>query len=241
MYVAGDRVTYVGNVTEVHGTRGVVQGPSEQGEDRVMVEFSALGVVLDMSDSVLEKDKAEEVMGKSRKTTVTHPDGTVSMRASVNNVYTYAVQQREDVWATAKIHRKQAQDKRAEKARFVAAVRAGQIAVRKDSAHFDSVYLLGEGGEEWWLGGNDHAMPSIGREASTLDRKTAVREWLANADRLAAAFDRDADKAEAGPQYSYSVVRWSMSRENAGKGAAEFRSRSFPTSTFNVVPAEVAE
>lgn len=231
MYVAGDRVTYVGNIAECKGMRGVVQGPGE-GPGRVAVEWTALGSVIDMSDTVLEKDKAEEVMGKSRKTTVTHPDGTVSMRASVNNVYVYAVERREDMWATAKIHREQAEAKREEKARFIAAVRAGRIAVRRDSKFYDSVVLLGEG-EEWWLGGH--------KESEPLDRKAAVREWLANADRLAAVFDRDADKAESGPQYHYGVVRWSMSHENATKGLREFEGRSFPTSTFRVVPAEAAE
>ncbi|MFF1597722.1 hypothetical protein ACFVYV_09520 [Streptomyces mirabilis] len=235
MYTKGDRVTYVGNLSEVHGVRGVVQEPSANG--RVVVEFPTLGAVLDMSDTVLEKNEPEEnEMAKSRKTTVTHPDGTVSMRASVNNIYIYAVEQREDVWATAKLHRAQAQAHREEKTRFIAAVRAGRIAVRKDSNHFDGVYLLGENGEEWWLGA-DYAS----RNGEPLDRKAAIREWLANADRLAGIFDRDADKAEGGPQYAYSVVRWSMSHENAHKGVREFKNRNLPTSTFRVVPAEAAE
>jgi hypothetical protein len=238
MFTAGDRVTYAGNLAEVRGMRGVVKGPGTR-DGRVTVEFPALGVVLDMSDTVLENDAPEEdEMGKARTTTVTHPDGTVSTRSSASATYTHAVEQREDVWATAKLHRNVAADKREEKTRFIAAVRAGRIAVRKDSKHFDSVYLLGEGREEWWLGSNDYAMPSIGREASTLDRKTAIREWLANADSLAATFDRHADKAEAGSQYSYGVVRWSMSHENATKGLREFEGRNLPTSTFRVVAVD---
>jgi hypothetical protein len=189
-----------------------------------------------MSDTVLENDAPEEVeMAKARKTTVTHPDGTMSTRNSASATYTHAVEQREDVWATAKLHRAQAQAQREEKARFIAAVRAGRISVRKDSKFFDGVYLLGEG-EEWWLGGNDHATAYKG--ASTLDRKAAIREWLANADRLAATFDRDADKAEAGPQYSYGVVRWSQSLLNANKGMREFEGRNLPTSTFRVVAVD---
>lgn len=241
MYAIGDQVTYVGNVAEVHGMAGVVKGPSERGGSRVMVEFADLGVELDMSVSVLEKDEPEEgKMPKARKTTVTHPDGTVSTRNSSSMIYTYAVEQREDMWATAKLWRQQAFEKRAEKTRFVAAVRAGRIATRSESKFFDSVYLLGEGGEEFWIGHSDKVDP-LGREVTPLDRKAAVRKWLASADAIAGKYDADADKAESGPQYTYSVVRWSQSHENATKGMREFEGRNFPISTFRVVPAEAAE
>jgi hypothetical protein len=198
-----------------------------------MVEFDAYGENLDMCGNVLRSIDSEGADEMARKTTVTHPDGTVSTRNSANAIYTYAVEQREDMWATAKLHRQQAFGHRAEKVRFIAAVRAGRIAVRSDSKFFDVVYLLGEGGEEWWLGSHTEDAP--------LDRKGAVRAWLADSDSLASTFDREADKEEAGPQYTYSVVRWSQSHENALKGAREFEGRDLPTSTFRVVPAEAAE
>jgi hypothetical protein len=233
-YADGDRVEYVGNVVEVKGASGTIKGAGSA-DGRYIVEFD-FGAVLDMCGSVLHAAEIEgEAEPMARKTVVMHPDGTQSTRNSANNIYTYAVEQREDMWATAKLHRQQAEAHREEKARFIAAVRAGRIAVRADSNHFDSIYLLGEG-EEWWLGG-DYAS----RNGEPLDRKAAIREWLANADRLAGIFDRDAGKAEAGPQYAYGVMRWSQSYDNAHKGMREFEGRTFPTSTFRVVLAEAAE
>jgi hypothetical protein len=222
----GDKVEFTGS------------GPWSQFVAAV-VEVVDGGYIIGIKDSRKRVTPREIEPVAARKTVVTHPDGTQSTRSSVGYVYTHAVECREDMWAVAKLHRQEAFNKRAEKERFIAAVRAGRIAVRRDAKFFDSVYLLGEGGEEWWLGGDDHASKELDREASKLDRKAAVRKWLADADSLAARYDAEAGSAEAGPQYRYGVVRWSQSHANAAKGLREFEGRT--SSTFRVVPAEAAE
>lgn len=230
----GERVRYTGKEGS-QGLRGTVvalsESPCKEGCPRYRVEFDH-GALLDMCVTVLTNDEPKEAeMGKGRTTTVTHPDGTTSTRTSASMVYAFAVERREDLWETAKTQRKVAADKRAEKARFITAVRAGRIAVR-GGKFFEGVYLLGEGGEEWWLGAHTEAEP--------LDRKAAVRTWLPDCDALAAAYEDHAAKAESGPQYQYGVMRWSQSHENALKGLQEFQRANYSTSTFRVVPAESA-
>ena len=56
MYVAGDRVTYAGNMAECKGMAGLVKGPGAK-PGRSVVEWAKLGSVVDMSDTVLEKEK----------------------------------------------------------------------------------------------------------------------------------------------------------------------------------------
>lgn len=229
MYRQGERVTYIGDMAEVKGMPGVVRGAGS-GVGRTEVEWLWLGSTVDMSDTVLarEEPKGNE-MAKGHKTVVTHPDGTQSTRNSATMTYTHAVEIREDRHALAKLWRKIAEEKRAERERFITAVRAGRISVRPESALFETVYLLGEGGEEWYIGAN---MPD-----GPLDRKQAIRAMLADFESFAARYEADADSAEAGPQFGYGVVRWSQSEANARKGLAEFE-RNRASSDYRVVPVD---
>jgi hypothetical protein len=56
VYVAGDKVTYAGNMAECKGMAGVVKGPGSK-PGRSVVEWPKLGSAIDMSDTVLEKEK----------------------------------------------------------------------------------------------------------------------------------------------------------------------------------------
>jgi hypothetical protein len=238
-YADGDRVEYVGNVVEVKGAFGTIRGAG-YAEGRYIVEFD-YGDVLDMCGSVLQAAEIEgEAEPMARKTVVTHPDGTQSTRNSANNIYTYAVERREDMWATAKLRHAAAAETRAAKAKFIEAVRGGKVVREADAMagypNRANLYVAHADGERFWLG-TEHGYGDVG----PMDRKAAVREVLERYERDAGRVEAEAREAESGPQYRYGVVRWSMSHDNAGKGAAEFRSRSFPTSTFRVVPAEAAE
>lgn len=240
---AGDRVAYVGNVRDCEGMTGEVIGPGEA-PGRTRVHWSYIDFVVDMSDTVLAKATAtkpeEPKMPKPRKTTVTHPDGTQSTRSSAKNVYTHAVEQREDMWAYARVQHAEARRMRERKARFIEAVRGGKIA-REQSGRNPRwtsfiVSVVHPDGEKFYLGADYEGEPA---EAGSVDRKDSVRRKLTDFDSRIAAHERDALKAESGPQYRYGVVRWSMSAENAAKGLREFETRAggAQTHTYRVVPA----
>lgn len=240
MYKAGDRVRYAGNIAEVKDMTGVVKGPGSSA-GRYMVEWLSLGSTVDMSDTVLSKDSEEgsEAMPKARKTVVTHPDGTQSTRNSGTMIYTYAVEGREDRWAYAKLQHAAAADTRAAKAKFIEAVRGGKVVTSagrvKSSPDYAHVYVEHASGERFYIGSQE-------RPTEPLDRKQAVRDRLAEFDSMAAAHERDAREAEAGPQYAYGVWRWSQNHENATKAMRDFeRNHKQGITTFRVVPAEAAE
>lgn len=224
MFTAGDRVIYAGNMAEVRGMRGVVEGPGTR-EGRVTVEFPSLGVVLDMSDTVLENDAPEGTEMGKRTTTVTHPDGTLSTRTSKTMAYSHAVESKLDMRALAATKREEAEAERAELGRFVEAVKGGRVLTEASG----SVYVVGEGGWRVWIGHHTEADP--------LDRKAGVRWVLARHKERAAKLDAEAEQAETGPAYTYGVYRWSNSEALAAKGLREFDGKVRHT-TFRVVAVD---
>lgn len=236
-HTKGDRVEYVGDgVAESKGERGTIEGPGTA-EGRYSVTFD-FGPKLDMCGTVLRSVDSEGVKSmatsKGRKTVVRHPDGTVSTRNSKSAIYTYAVETIQDNRSWAAGQRAEATKLRAERERFIAAVRGGRVSREPENklglTHF---HLNGEDGERWWLGSEDH------ETGSKLDRKESVRKTLKLLAEGAESYDRKAAEADAGPEYSYGVARWSGSHENATKALAEFA--GWAHTTVRVVPADAAE
>ncbi|MEW2302606.1 hypothetical protein AB0958_21980 [Streptomyces sp. NPDC006655] len=182
-----------------------------------------------------------EAMAKGRETVVIHPDGTQSTRRSETKIYTHAVESKQDLWASARIQHAQAKAVRAQKAKFIEAVKGGKV-VRKSSpvANYSKrsdVYLLHADGERFWLGSEYGAS-----ETGPLDLKVEIRRVLADYDKRAETHERDARTAESGPRYRYGVWRWSQNEVNATKAASEFaKNHTRGTTTYRVVPVEAAE
>lgn len=235
-YSEGDRVEYIGNVAETRGAVAVVRSVGDDG--RYVVDFP-FAPGLDMCGSVLRaatNEGNEEMAAKARKTIVTHPDGTVSTRTSRSAIYTYAVEQIKDMRAYAAGERAEGVKVRAERERFIAAVRAGKVAKRVGHPGLGATdhYLIGEGGEEWWLGhegGRNNIAP--------VDRKASIRKTLADLAKRADGYDLRAEDAEVGPEFTYAVLRWSANYDNASRALSTWA--DWPYITVRVVPAEAAE
>lgn len=228
----GDRVEYIGNVAETRGAVAVVRSVGDDG--RYVVDFP-FAPGLDMCGSVLRaatNEGNEEMAAKARKTIVTHPDGTVSTRTSRSAIYTYAVEQIKDMRAYAAGERAEGAKVRAERERFIAAVRAGKITKEAPNKMGRTHYnLMGEGDESWWLGSEAEGEP--------LDRKEAVRRVLGDLAARADGYHKRADDAEAGPKFTYGVLRWSANYDNASRALSTFS--DWRHITVRVVPAEAAE
>ncbi|MDX2590959.1 hypothetical protein PV343_01295 [Streptomyces sp. WI03-4A] len=233
MLKTGDRVTYVGNMAEAKGMRGVVTGPGKT-EGRYQVEWLGLGSVIDMSDTVLSKDSEPEEtkMTQGGKHYYQHQDGTVSTRTSKTMVYTYAVESVENRWLVAKIKHAEARKIRADRLKFIEAVKGGKVAYESDplphSPDRSNVYLVHADGERYWL--------DSGSPMAPVDLKAAVRDRLSRYDEQIARAEAEGREAESGPQFHYGIYRWSQTPAAANKAQAEFtRNHGAGTTTFRVV------
>jgi hypothetical protein len=243
MYTRGQTVRYVGKVAGLSGAEGHISQVVDHGEEWDNHDYGRYTYSVRFDNGNKHCSEREiEAMAKGRMTVVTHPDGTESTRRSETMIYTYAVESREDRWVYARIQYEEAKAMRAQKAKFVEAVKGGKV-VRKatpmhSSPNYRTVELEHADGERFYLGSEGgYSDPEGG-----MDLKAEVRRVLADFDKRAEAHERDARKAEAGPQYSYGVWRWSQSSENALKAMNEFtKNHKRGITTFRMVPAETAE
>ena len=162
----------------------------------------------------------------TRHFSVTHPDGTMSVRSSQNRVYPYAVEVAIDQHAEAAKKQTEAADYRARAAK---ADDPGVTFRHNDTGpwpaslgggrriHVDA--YTAEGEKITYVEGYRTPAEPDPSEQKLRDGLAEVRDnWLATAQRLDAA----AARLLAGPRLAYGVVTWNSRRDLSEKAAASW-------------------
>jgi hypothetical protein len=192
-------------------------------------------------------------MTATRKTTVTHPDGTVSARASQSRAYTHAIQispAPAESYAMYLINKATALNATAISYRQAAADAVVTIRDRgfgdssADSLYSHHATLSGTGGYIYTWCSSDGQTRGFGDDSSAV----SVREHLvAYAIEMAETNETEADKlvweakaiiAAGEPVGQFRVVRWSSSRALALKAMTEFSDASQQGCRVRVVPVD---
>lgn len=175
-------------------------------------------------------------MTETRKTTVTHADGTVSRRASKTRTYSHAVEvSPAPAEAYAADLDRQARDRRDTAARYRAAADAGHVTIKSrgfgtinpDVSH--QATLSGTDGYIYtWCNADaiTHTLPSQGAQPVhvTEDLPRHARDTAANYDTAAEKLEAEAAAVRTAgvPVGRYGVARWSSRADLAAKALAEF-------------------
>ncbi len=170
-------------------------------------------------------------MTPPRKTTVTHPDGTVSKRSSVRAVYAFAVETTTDQRAAAEGDRKAAAEAEAEAVRLLTAFSPDDIIEEhrlfggyggQAKSDMVSVSLRAhDGGKDHWL--RHYVIRPDGTIEDPIDVHAEIQKDLANYASNVAQRRATAARLDAGPAVKYGVARWSRTQALAEKGANEYR------------------
>lgn len=172
-----------------------------------------------------------------RTTQVTHPDGTVSTRKSKTRDYYWAIEVKTDEHAVARDKHQTVQEVERSQESLERAIAGGQW--RTEPHDFGQgtttyFYLVDPvTGNEHWIGSDRHGAEWAADQE--LDKLAAIAKQRAElVGRRARVLD-EAAKLEAGPQYSYGVMRWSERKESADQALGQFAGMKHKT--FTVVQA----
>ncbi|MFC0623791.1 hypothetical protein [Kribbella deserti] len=171
----------------------------------------------------------------SRKTTVTHPDGTISTHKSQTKHYTHAVEVTCDNHAKAARLRREALDQaiKAEQYRDALSVGFYRVTAKRwgyeGEARYLSFFLIDAAtGDELYVGheirntdGTFYKYYSGGELDIPTEALASARIYLSNA----ASLRRQADELTEGPRIAYSVWRWSESQQAAESYARSLRNK----------------
>lgn len=155
----------------------------------------------------------------TRHFSVTHPDGTISVRSSQNRVYPFAVEVRIDQHEQAAGRRREAAEHRAR-----ATLAAGEVVFRTEKSGWSAAWtrhsyiaytLAGE--KVTYVTSHTHDKPAPSDDELREQLAEIRAHWLGTADRLEAT----ADRLLAGPRYEWGVETWNSRRELSVKAAAK--------------------
>ncbi len=171
----------------------------------------------------------------ARKTTVTHPDRTVSTRTSTTKHYTHAVEVAFDNHAEARKVRGHGLASAAKALQYRRALEEGFVHIKvtatgpgRESRCVSFFLIDTTTGEELYLGRELRNADGTFHEYSTGDELDVPTEALASAEiseRAAEGYAERAEKIEALPQMRYIIERWSQSQQAAEKHAQSLRSK----------------
>lgn len=182
----------------------------------------------------------------ARTTTVTHPDGTVSKRTSKSRAYTHAVvhvETRAHRVADARADLARAQEQVTKYAAMLAdgVVANGERDLRPAGAFLGSRQFLTMAGQYASSYFFDDSIPGK-TEAEQRPSDEAViagvQEWHDKAVAYVARAEAAVAKAEASPEVTYGVVRWSSRADLAVKAVAEFERLAVHGSRLDVVEVD---
>jgi hypothetical protein len=152
----------------------------------------------------------------ARKFTVTHTDGTVSRRSSARAEYAFAVEVKTDERDHAAHLRARAAEVSARQAEVLVAAQ-GDITEERKPWPFGGEYVTLKVGGEFataYPTERDERPSDEAIRAALLDQAAQMTK---NIDGLRA----QADRLDAGPEFTYGVYRWSRTEALAAKGAKE--------------------
>jgi len=185
----------------------------------------------------------------SRKTTVTHPDGTVSKRTSQNAIYAFAVETTVDRWEEAGQLRRLADENDVEAERLRTAFSADDVIEESrpwmyGGTRVNVTLRAHDGGKNKWIGAymldeNGVVKNREGNEDAANEsewRAAKIAEYIVAEHRYAAQNRERAATLDAGPQFTYHIARWSRSAALAEKGSNEFRNSRY--ANVRVVPVD---
>lgn len=179
----------------------------------------------------------------ARKTVFTHVDGTVSTRNSKTRVYEWAVEATTDNHAEAEYKAGYLKVKQAEAADFDQAVKEGTFARTvsdwSGGGTYTDFYVKNrETGALFWIGAEIRtAEGEVPSHSTPFERAEAITSWVKNRKALIASIKQEIADLLAGPQYRYSIARWSERRESAERALGSF---PWPNTTFRVVQPQEA-